>query len=208
MLKNKPMFYVKLFRNVIVAVNICLNIESAIANQVTSTSPIVEMVTTKGSIKIVLDENTPITTQNFIRYVKSGFYNGTIFHRIIDGFMIQGGGFLPDMKEKAAIFPPIRNEGAQCGSNTLGSVAMARTADPDSATSQFFINVNDNTFLDFQSKTLQGWGYCVFGHVIEGMDIVTKIKSVATTSYGGYQNVPINSVMIKRVEIVQSNHQS
>lgn len=161
--------------------------------------------TNEGPIKVKLDfQNTPATAQNFLNYAKEGFYNGTLFHRVIDGFMIQGGGFLPGMKEKAPDALPIRNEGSKCDKNKRGTIAMARTSDPHSATSQFFINVVDNTMLDFTSETMQGWGYCGFGHVVEGMDVVDKIKSVKTTGHGPFQDVPVHDVIINSVEIIRS----
>lgn len=163
----------------------------------------VMITTTEGNITIALDQNPSVTTQNFLYYVNEGFYNGTTFHRVISGFMIQGGGFLPGMKEKAPTAAPIVNEGSKCGKNKRGTIAMARTSDPHSATSQFFINVTDNPFLDFQSETSQGWGYCAFGHVIEGMEVVDKIDSVSTTSQQGFQDVPVQDVVIESVEIIK-----
>lgn len=163
-----------------------------------------EMVTLEtnyGNIKIELDtKNTPKTVEDFLSYAKSGFYNGTIFHRVIGNFMIQGGGFTPDMTQKDTN-APIKNESDKGKSNKRGTVAMARTSDPDSATSQFFINTVDNNFLDFKSKTANGWGYCVFGEVVEGMDVVDKIKNVKTTSKFGYQDVPVDDVIIEQVII-------
>lgn len=160
--------------------------------------------TTKGPINVELDfTNTPATAQNFLDYAKEGFYAGTLFHRVIDGFMIQGGGLLPGMEDKRSGKAPIKNEADKGGKNKRGTLSMARTSDPHSATAQFFINVADNAFLDFKSETIQGWGYCVFGHVVEGMDVVDKIKAVATTSRRGHQDVPVEDVLIERVEIVE-----
>ena len=144
-----------------------------------------------------------MTTQNFRHYAQEGYYNGTIFHRVIPGFMVQGGGFLSDMKEKTPDALPIKNEGELCGKNTRGTIAMARTMDPHSATSQFFINTVDNSFLDFTAETNQGWGYCSFGHVVEGMDVVDKIASVPTMTVGGYQDVPVTPVFINSVTLVE-----
>ncbi len=159
--------------------------------------------TTMGPIKVALDtENTPITAQNFIDYAKEGFYDGTLFHRVINGFMIQGGGLLPGMEDKRSGKAPIKNEANKGKQNKRGTLAMARTSDPHSATSQFFINVVDNPFLDFKAEDMQGWGYCVFGEVVEGMDIVDKIKVVKTTSRRGHQDVPVDDVLIERVEIL------
>lgn len=154
-----------------------------------------------GNIEIELDNsNTPVTCQNFIDYAKSGHYDNTLFHRIINGFMIQGGGLNTDLSEKATN-TPIENEADKGGSNSIGTIAMARTSDPHSATSQFFINVNDNSFLNYKNQSVQGWGYCVFGKVINGMDVVNKIKSVATTSKSYYQDVPVDDVVIKTVTV-------
>src|SRR3989338_893581 len=153
--------------------------------------------TTFGNISLELDYyNTKITAENFLEYVRAGFYDGTLFHRVIDDFMIQGGGFTSGMKVKETR-DPIKNEADKGGSNQRGTIAMARTSDPHSATSQFFINVKDNPFLDFRSKSDDGWGYCVFGKVVEGMDVVDKIKQAPTIIRAGYQDVPIEEVMIK-----------
>ena len=154
-----------------------------------------------GDIEIELDkENTPKTAENFENYAKEGFYNGTVFHRVINGFMIQGGGMTEDMipKETKA---PIKNEAKTCQANKRGSVAMARTMDPHSASSQFFINVSDNNFLNFSGETMDGWGYCVFGEVVEGMDVVDEIKKVATGRSGGHSDVPVKPVIIEKAEL-------
>lgn len=149
-----------------------------------------------GDIKIQLnEEKAPETSANFLQYCRDGFYDNTLFHRVIDGFMIQGGGMESGLREKATR-APIKNEANNGLSNKVGTLAMARTMEPHSASSQFFINVNNNTFLDFRSESLDGWGYCVFGEVIEGMDIVNKIKGVSTGSYGMHQDVPLEDVMI------------
>ncbi len=154
-----------------------------------------------GDIKITLDfENAPKTAENFMKYAKEGFFEGTVFHRVIDGFMVQGGGFTADMEQKNG-HEAIENEANNGLSNKTGTLAMARTQAPHSASSQFFININDNTFLDFKSETLQGWGYCVFGEVTEGMDIVEKIKAVATGRNGMHQDVPLEPVLIEKVTI-------
>jgi peptidyl-prolyl cis-trans isomerase B (cyclophilin B) len=164
----------------------------------------ITLETTHGIIKLELDHSgTPKTAENFVNYVKSGFYDGTIFHRIIDNFMIQGGGFEPGMQQKTTQ-RPIENEAAHGGSNKRGSIAMARTSDPHSATGQFFINVKDNDFLNFKDKTQQAWGYCVFGQVVEGMEVVDKIKAVATTSRMGHQDVPTEDVIIIRASVAES----
>ena len=155
--------------------------------------------TNHGDIKLELDfENTPVTANNFLDYAKAGFYNGTIFHRVIDGFMIQGGGFTPGMKQKKPN-DQIDNEADKGGKNVRGSIAMARTSDPHSASSQFFINVKDNDFLNFKSKDINGWGYCVFGNVIDGMDVIDKIKAVKTGNKDGHGDVPKEDVVIDDV---------
>ena len=154
-----------------------------------------------GDIKIKLDfENAPNTAENFMKYVKEGFFEGTVFHRVIDGFMVQGGGFTADMEQKEG-HDTIENEANNGLSNKVGTLAMARTQAPHSASSQFFINISDNTFLDFKSETLQGWGYCVFAEVSEGMDIVEKIKNVATGRNGMHQDVPLEPVIIEKVTV-------
>jgi len=163
----------------------------------------IRMQTNKGVIEIELDAvKAPETAENFTNYVKDGFYDGTIFHRVIDGFMIQGGGMEPGMKEKQTN-APVKNEADNGLKNDRGTLAMARTNDPQSATAQFFINLSDNAFLNHQSPTPEGWGYCVFGKVINGMDVVDEIKNVATTSHGGHQDVPAEDVIIEKAEIVE-----
>ena len=152
---------------------------------------------------IVLDLNAdkaPKTVANFLAYAREGFFTNTIFHRVIDGFMIQGGGFEPGMRQKPTR-PPIDNEADNGLRNARGTIAMARTSDPHSATSQFFINVADNDFLNFTAPTPTGWGYCVFGRVTEGMDVVDTIKGTATTSRNGHQDVPVNDIIITGVRL-------
>ena len=162
----------------------------------------VELHTNHGVIKLELDaEKAPKSVENFLNYVKAGHYDNTVFHRVIDGFMIQGGGFEPGMKQKPTE-APITNEANNGLKNVNGSVAMARTNDPHSATAQFFINVNDNDFLNHSSPTPQGWGYAVFGKVVEGLDIVEKIKKVKTGSKGFHQDVPADDVVIEKAVIV------
>jgi peptidyl-prolyl cis-trans isomerase B (cyclophilin B) len=154
--------------------------------------------TTLGTIKIQLDfEKTPVTAAQFRQLVSEGFYNNTIFHRVIDGFMIQGGGFDKEMQHKQG-GNLLQNEAKESQPNARGSIAMARTSEPHSASTQFFINVADNHFLNFTAETTAGWGYCVFGQVIEGMDVVDKIKKVKTTSRSGHQDVPMEIVEIVR----------
>lgn len=157
--------------------------------------------TNYGNITLELDQDkTPTTCENFIAHAKNGHYDNTLFHRVIDGFMIQGGGLNPDLTEKGSN-NPIENEADKGAGNKTGTIAMARTSDPHSATSQFFINVNDNDFLNFKSKSPEGWGYCVFGKVTDGMDVVNKIKAVETTSKSYYQDVPVDDVVITTVEV-------
>ena len=161
----------------------------------------VALDTSKGSIELELfDDQAPATVANFVQYVKDGFYDGTIFHRVIDNFMIQGGGFDADMRQKPTR-APIKNEADNGAKNANGSIAMARTNDPHSATAQFFINVKDNAFLNHTAPSSQGWGYCVFGKVVEGMDVVDKIKGVRTGSKGFHQDVPVDDVLIQKAEV-------
>lgn len=162
----------------------------------------VRLKTNLGSISLELDaEKAPITVANFIEYVNSGHYNGTIFHRVIDGFMIQGGGFEAGMSQKPTR-ANIKNEADNGLKNEAYTIAMARTPDPHSASAQFFINVSNNDFLNFSSPTPQGWGYCVFGKVVEGQDVVDKIKKVRTGNKAGHQDVPVEDVVIESAEVV------
>ncbi|HJW24367.1 MAG TPA: peptidylprolyl isomerase [Rhodocyclaceae bacterium] len=162
----------------------------------------VKLQTNLGTITLELDaEKAPKTVENFLAYVKAGHYDNTVFHRVIKNFMIQGGGFEPGMKQKPTN-APIENEAANGLKNKRGTVAMARTNDPHSATAQFFINVVDNDFLDFKSPNGSGWGYCVFGQVVEGMDVVDQIKAVRTGNKGFHQDVPVDDVVIEKAEIV------
>ena len=166
--------------------------------------PTVKLTTSMGEITIQLDqENAPITTENFLKYVESGFYDGTIFHRVIPNFMIQGGGHLEDMTPKDDKLDPILNEANNGLQNVRGSIAMARTANPHSASSQFFINHVDNPFLNFRTNQVdEGWGYAVFGQVIEGIEVVDEIAGVQTGSLKGYQDVPVEVVVLLRAELV------
>ncbi len=164
----------------------------------------VKLTTNFGDIVLQLNaEKAPITVANFIEYVNAGHYANTVFHRVISNFMIQGGGFEPGMKEKKDKRPSIQNEANNGLSNAKYTVAMARTMEPHSASAQFFINVADNTFLNHSAPTVQGWGYAVFGEVIEGNDVVDKIKGVATGSKSGHQDVPVEDVVIEKAEIVE-----
>ena len=162
----------------------------------------VQLNTSVGPITLELaDDKAPRTVDNFLTYAREGFYNGTIFHRVIDGFMIQGGGFTAGFQQKPTR-APVPNEADNGLKNLRGTLAMARTSDPHSATAQFFINVKDNDFLDHRAPTGQGWGYCVFGRVVEGMAVVQTIARVPTTSRRGHQDVPVDDVAITKVEII------
>ncbi|HCI76423.1 MULTISPECIES: peptidylprolyl isomerase [unclassified Psychrobacter] len=164
--------------------------------------PVVELDTNMGAIVIELnEEKAPKTVENFLNYVKSGHYDGTIFHRIIDGFMIQGGGMDAEMNEKATN-APVENEADNGLKNDAGTIAMARTQDPHSATSQFFVNVKDNDFLNHSGKNMQGWGYTVFGKVTSGMDVIEKMRGVPTGRFGMHADVPKEPVVIKSATII------
>jgi peptidyl-prolyl cis-trans isomerase A (cyclophilin A) len=167
-------------------------------------NPMVNLKTSLGDIRIELfPEKAPVTVKNFLEYVRAGYYDGTVFHRVIPGFMIQGGGMDADLKEKVGLRAPIKNESSNGLLNAAGSVAMARTSVPDSATSQFFINTVDNDFLN-REKSRDGVGYAVFGKVVAGMDVVKKIEAVKTASRGPHQNVPADSVVIVSATVVDS----
>ena len=162
----------------------------------------VRLHTNLGTITLDLDaERAPATVENFLAYVKSGFYSNTLFHRVIDGFMIQGGGFERGMKQKP-VREPIKNEAANGLKNEAYTVAMARTPDPDSATAQFFINVADNDFLDYRAPTAKEYGYCVFARVVEGKDVVDQIKKVSTATRGMHRDVPVEDIVISKAEVV------
>ncbi|MDF3936076.1 peptidylprolyl isomerase [Pseudomonas citronellolis] len=163
----------------------------------------IKLHTNHGVITLELfEDKAPETVANFKEYVKSGHYDNTVFHRVINNFMIQGGGFEPGMKQKSTR-APIKNEANNGVGNKVGTVAMARTMEPHSASAQFFINVADNDFLNHSAPTVQGWGYCVFGQVVDGMDVVNKIKGVSTTMRAGHQDVPSEDVIIEKAEIVE-----
>ncbi|MEW5891874.1 MAG: peptidylprolyl isomerase [Pseudomonadota bacterium] len=163
----------------------------------------VKLHTNFGTISLELDPaKAPDTVANFLQYVRDGFYDNTIFHRVIDGFMIQGGGFTPDMEQKETR-APIQNEAHNGLKNAAYTIAMARTPNPHSATAQFFINVSDNGFLDFTEPSPRGYGYCVFGRVVEGRDVVDRIKKVPTGSRAGHQDVPVEPVIIERAELIE-----
>jgi cyclophilin family peptidyl-prolyl cis-trans isomerase len=165
-----------------------------------ASAPSVEIQTSKGKIVVELNaEKAPITVQNFLTYAKEGFYNGTIFHRVIEGFMVQGGGFTPDMQQKKT-GQPIENEAKNGLKNDRGAIAMARTGDPHSATAQFFINHKPNPGLDYPSR--DGWGYAVFGKVTQGLDVLDRIAQVTTTNRNMHQNVPVEPVIIQTVKVL------
>ncbi|MBT8129996.1 MAG: peptidyl-prolyl cis-trans isomerase [Gammaproteobacteria bacterium] len=167
-------------------------------------NPKVRMETTKGTVLIELyTDKAPGTVENFLRYVNAGKYDGTIFHRVIKDFMNQGGGFTPDFK-KAETFAPIQNEADNGLKNTRGTLAMARTGDPHSATNQFFINTADNAFLDHTGKTMRGWGYCVFGTIVDGMDVMDRIAKVQTGAGGPFnQDVPQEEILIQKISVIE-----
>ncbi len=174
----------------------------ATENKMPDTQAKVKLTTTLGDIVIQLNtDKAPISSENFLTYVKEGFYNGTIFHRVIKGFMAQGGGFDTSFNQKA-VHAPIKNEADNGLSNTRGTLAMARTNVPDSATAQFFINYKDNAFLNHTSPTPNGWGYAVFGEVIEGMDVVDAMANQPTSNRGGHQDVPKTDIVIEKTEVI------
>jgi len=194
----------KILNRYILAMLLCILPFTAGATEPTATGDstvTVRMQTNKGVIVLELDaEKAPATVANFVEYAKSGFYDGTIFHRVIPRFMIQGGGFEPGMTQKATK-DPVKNEADNGLKNDLGTIAMARTSDPNSATAQFFINTKDNSFLNHTAPTSQGWGYCVFGKVVEGLDVVQAIEKVSTGTHGGHQDVPNEDVIIEKVTV-------
>ncbi len=172
-------------------------------NTMTDTQSKVKLTTSLGEIIIQLNtDKAPVSSANFLTYVNEGFYNGTIFHRVIPGFMAQGGGFDTGFKQKA-VHAPIKNEANNGLTNRRGTLAMARTSDPDSATAQFFINYKDNSFLNHTSQTPSGWGYAVFGEVLEGMDVVDAMAKQATGNRGGHQDVPKTDIVIEKTEVVK-----
>ncbi len=173
---------------------------------VSAANPKVQMETSKGSVVIELyPDQAPVTVQNFLQYVNDGAYDGTVFHRVIKGFMNQGGGFTADMKKRPTNHPPIKNEADNGLKNQRGTIAMARTNDPNSATNQFFINTVDNSFLDFKSKSPQGWGYAVFGKVVQGMDVMDTIASVKTGPRGPFRSdVPLEDIEIVSVKVLEN----
>jgi cyclophilin family peptidyl-prolyl cis-trans isomerase len=178
-------------------------VASLISYAAEGANPRVKIETTKGTFVVELfPKAAPKTVANFLQYANDGFYNGTIFHRVIKNFMVQGGGFTKDMSEKPTR-PPVVNEADNGLKNTVGTLAMARTNDPNSATGQFFINVKDNAFLNFRSKDEQGWGYCVFGRVVTGLSVVTAIENEPTANSGMFQDVPVTPVVMTKVSLVE-----
>jgi peptidyl-prolyl cis-trans isomerase B (cyclophilin B) len=172
------------------------------SGEVRAANPRVSLDTTMGVVVLELSPRVaPRTVENFLQYVEDGYYDGTLFHRVIEGFMIQGGGLTEDMTPKPTR-PAIENEADNGLRNRRGSIAMARTGDPHSATAQFFINTVDNASLDFRDKSLQGWGYCVFGRVVQGMDVVSAIEAVKTGSKAGHRDVPVEPVVIRKATLV------
>jgi len=183
--------------------SILMGLAMLLATTLAAANPTVVLETSEGNISIELDEKAaPATTANFLEYVRSGFYDGTIFHRVIDGFMIQGGGFEAGMKQKDTR-APIKNEAKNGLKNAVGTIAMARTSDPHSATAQFFINVADNTSLDYPS--FDGWGYAVFGKVTDGLDTVMKIAKVRTAQKGYHGDVPVQDVVIRKARVISAD---
>jgi cyclophilin family peptidyl-prolyl cis-trans isomerase len=190
-----------MLRSILIALTLTL---ASLSLSAQAQNPQVEMRTSLGTIVLELQpENAPLTVKNFLQYVNDGFYNGTIFHRVIADFMIQGGGFTTDMQQKKTR-DPIKHEGGNGLKNQVGTIAMARTADPNSGTSQFFINVVDNQMLDFRGPGPQEIGYCVFGRVVKGLDVVNKIRNVQTATRGGHQNVPVQTVTIEKVTVIEA----
>jgi cyclophilin family peptidyl-prolyl cis-trans isomerase len=189
-------------KNLITACAIALLL--AANSNVFASNPRVRMETTKGVVVIELyPDKAPKTVENFLRYVNAGKYDGTIFHRVIKRFMNQGGGFTPDFK-KVETFAPIKNEADNGLKNKRGTIAMARTGDPNSATNQFFVNTVDNTFLDHTGKTPRGWGYCVFGTVVDGMNVMDRIAKVPTGASGPFQqDVPLEDIVIQKVSVIE-----
>ncbi|MDX8413975.1 MAG: peptidylprolyl isomerase [Mariprofundales bacterium] len=187
-----------MLKSLVFGLSLCLIASTALAGA----PQIVRVTTSMGAFEIALDrDKAPKTVANFLRYTKEGHYNNTIFHRVIPNFMIQGGGLDYSMQKKGG-HQPIPNEADNGLHNVIGSVAMARTSDPNSATDQFFINTHNNSFLDFRNRSSRGWGYAVFGKVISGMDVVRRIEAVATHTLAGRQNVPRTPIIIKMVKLV------
>jgi len=193
-----------MIKNIIWALSLIFLVSASVlsAEEKKAAGPRAALETSKGTIVIELfPQKAPATVANFLSYVQEGFYNETIFHRVIDKFMIQGGGFLVDMKQKNT-HPPIKNEADNGLRNNRGTIAMARTQDPNSATAQFFINTKDNDFLNHEEKSPQGWGYAVFGQVVEGMEVVDAISASKTGTKGHFRDVPVEMIIIKNVFVI------
>jgi len=191
----------------VIALTLMLSLTSTLSfateNKMTDTQTKVKLTTSLGEIIIQLNtEKAPVSSANFLAYVNKGFYNGTIFHRVIPGFMAQGGGFDTAFTQKS-VHAPIKNEANNGLVNSRGTLAMARTPDPDSATAQFFINYKDNSFLNYTSPTPNGWGYAVFGEVVEGMDVVDAMAKQPTSNRGGHQDVPKTDIVIEKAEVLK-----
>ena len=211
-LHRRPRFTLPRFRKTCCGATICLMVLAFMAgftsllsySSETGNKTMVKMTTNMGEIEIELyPDEAPVTVRNFVEYVQSGFFDGTIFHRIIPGFVLQGGGFTPDMSQKKTR-SPIVNEADNGLKNTTGTLSMARTSAPDSATSQFFISLVDNPFLDFTAKTQQGWGYAVFARVTSGMDVVQSMAGVSTGKVRGHSDVPLEPVIIEKAEMMST----
>ncbi|MCX5888613.1 MAG: peptidylprolyl isomerase [Deltaproteobacteria bacterium] len=201
MARNHQYLWIRLFFSIILIVTLIVG--TGLSARAERSNPLVKLETSLGEITLELyPDKAPATVANFLQYVKDGFFDGTIFHRVIPTFMIQGGGFDPQMNQKPTK-APIKNEADNGLKNEAYTVAMARTNIPDSATAQFFINVADNQFLNHTAKTPQGWGYAVFGKVVKGQDVVDKIKAVPTANKGMHQNVPVETVTIIKATVVE-----
>lgn len=197
---NKPLINLSVVIAAILSLVIFTTTVKGEKNMNEETNPVVVIETTMGNISVELDaKNAPNTTANFLAYVEDGYFADTTFHRVIPNFMIQGGGITADMMDKPSKRAPIENEANNGLKNDRGTIAMARTNDPHSATSQFFINHKDNDFLNFRSESVQGWGYAVFGKVVEGMDVIDAIAAVSTGNKGGHQDVPLETITINAV---------
>jgi len=206
MRKNAPSFLVVLVAIVSLAMFTTVKGQKNMTDE--NANPVVSIETSKGNITLELDaKNAPNTTANFLAYIEDGYFTDTTFHRVIPNFMIQGGGITADMRDKPSKRAPIKNEANNGLKNDRGTIAMARTGDPHSATSQFFINLKDNDFLNFRSETMQGWGYAVFGKVTEGLNVVDEIARVRTGNKGGHQDVPMESITITGVKLITGGAQ-
>jgi cyclophilin family peptidyl-prolyl cis-trans isomerase len=206
MRKNAPSFLAVLVAIVSLAMFTTVKGQKNMTDE--NANPVVSIETSMGNITLELDaKNAPNTTANFLAYIEDGYFTDTTFHRVIPNFMIQGGGITADMRDKPSKRAPIKNEANNGLKNDRGTIAMARTGDPHSATSQFFINLKDNDFLNFRSETMQGWGYAVFGKVTEGLSVVDEIARVRTGNKGGHQDVPMETITITGVKLISGGAQ-